>query len=296
VWAIDANENGIKYRVGQDADNPSGLGWQQINLKCSQITRRPTIDQISEDPTANQDNLLDCRDSEYFLTSAKPAERPEFVEESIQEVYEGSIYEDSIYGTSAANTPAVESEVRPAVEEERPRELVDMLVVEKLAFKDVTASLEQVGFEEFIGEIKERSSREERSWREERAESAVSASTSCSLELAECLDESGCRESAESGPVEVRVAGLSWCAAGGFELEREARWFYKSAALDEAKARLDDLKRSLVLRDLRLRNIRESESVDKVSVVYQNVSATRKSGILIFKNICMQILYIDICE
>jgi hypothetical protein len=288
VWAIDANENCLHYRVGQDADNPSGLGWQQINLKCSQITRRPTFDQISEDSPANQDNLPACRDSEYFLPGAKPAERPEFVEESIQEV---SIYEDSIYETSAANTPAGEAEVRPAVEEERPGELVDMLVVEKLAFEDVTASLEQVGFEEFIGEIKERSSREERLWREERAESAVSASTSCSLDLAERLDESGCRESAERGSVEVRVAGLSGCAAGGFELEREARWFYKNTTLDEAKARLDDLKRSLVLRDLRLRNIRESESVDKVSVVYQNVSATRKSGLtasfLTFTNICL---------
>ncbi len=79
--------------------------------------------------------------------------------------------------------------------------------------------------------------------------------------------------SVESESDELQVTGFRSCSADFFELKKEAKWFYKNSVVYEVRVKLEELYRSQVLRDLKLRNIRENMCVDKVSVMYQNVSS-----------------------
>ena len=78
---------------------------------------------------------------------------------------------------------------------------------------------------------------------------------------------------------DVTVIGFKMCAASSFKLDTRvaSNWLGNSKSVQDGKieevtVKLNDLKKSLVLRDLKLRNMREHRNVDKISVNYVNVT------------------------
>ena len=78
---------------------------------------------------------------------------------------------------------------------------------------------------------------------------------------------------------DVTVIGFKMCAASSFQLDTRvaSNWLGNSKSVQDGKieevtVKLNDLKKSLVLRDLKLRNMREHRNVDKISVNYVNVT------------------------
>lgn len=75
---------------------------------------------------------------------------------------------------------------------------------------------------------------------------------------------------------ELTVIGFKVCTVNNFKLNFESpNWFndIKTIFDDETdKMKLNDAKRNAVLKDLRLRNIREHWNIDKISSPYENVN------------------------
>ncbi len=180
MWGIDANENFLCFRLGINLENPHGIGWQRIDLKCRRITRSSNLDQISSliqrsDDTQILDNfkpksedwLPQGRDSQHFIPRSKIKEPDCFID--IYDIYNGDICNDGDTEKDIYPLKALEEEQE--INTEPTLTEMDLNRFDVKSFSDVTDLLSETS-----GELDEiiAKSKDFNSLKESRAESRAS--------------------------------------------------------------------------------------------------------------------------
>lgn len=163
-------------------------------------------------------------------------------------------------------------------------------------FKNIKNTLEETEFEEFINKIRDSNEQVVRDEKQDHSKSTLSIdSYDSSLSLKRDFNETfnNLEKSNYSQEFEdtlslnsqqgsevssdLTVIGFRVCTANNFRFDNMSSWFNKNVSiirdsqLDDIKVKLNELMRDIILKDLKLRNLRENVNVDKISIPYENV-------------------------
>lgn len=260
--------------------------------------------QVSTNPTPSSEAPAEIvRDSQIFIVHRKlEEERPTLVIDDDIDIFNDQDF-DSIYSTTESSSSTIQEPIESMNSETMNRrpssKHYNSLNVEKYLINNDYNSLLRISeestrtFDDYIEKYKEGKEEEEvedMELKESRTDTMQSVSTEMSETMtASTLSEYQLEEDEKSivssqsyepgvlGGQDLTVIGFKVCTANNFTLDMKApNWFNNSKSVvdgktEEVLVKLNDLKRNVILKDLRVRNIRETCNIDKISVDYENV-------------------------
>ena len=300
VWAIDVDENSLYFRNSVDHENPSGIGWKKIQIKCRRnlTNESPSVtensSQLNTDTTA-QDQTVIHEDAPQVDETSYKETKITYFEESI---YDNNVIEDiySIYSD--------EPHAQTAPNESKDAAIDLNKYVKPNRYSTLVKNVEEcpAGFDAFLNKIKEQDETSSSIYDEpapaddeKPARTASSRSLSIrsdlnqsntlhepSLDTWSFKDTNSIRSEISYDPNEFVNISFKVVAANNSLINSSSiqeKWLKKNNLLDKSvtsEFALEDepltlLWRTELLNDIKSRNLREYSNIDEISVPYENV-------------------------
>lgn len=258
--------------------------------------------QVSMSPTPSSEAPAEIvRDSQIFIVHRKlEEERPTLVIDDDIDIFNDQDF-DSIYSSTESSPSTIQEPLESMNSETMNRrpssKHYNSLNVDKYLINNDFTNLLRISeestrtFDDYIEKYKEGEEEvQDIQLKESRTDTMQSVSTEMSETMTtSTLSEYQLEEDEKSivsshsyepgvlGGKDLAVIGFKVCTANNFTLDMKApNWFNNSKSVvdgktEEVLVKLNDLKRNVILKDLRIRNIRETCNIDKISVDYENV-------------------------